>query len=118
MMGEAINNESSIVPVGLAKPGNYQNGKSTIMSWCMFGPSTDKMTSFPDLGMRYAVFHDYDSAQSSLFVQKRWVYSDYEDEAEAGSTRTFLYFSDDYRATFDAIVSGDPNTMFDIGRVQ
>lgn len=118
MMGELDNNESAIVPVGLAKPGNYQNGTSTIMSWCMFGPSTDKMTSFPDLGMRYAVFHDYDAAQPSLFIQKRWVYSDNEDAAEAGSTRTFLYFSDDYRATFDAIVSGDPNTMFDIARVR
>jgi hypothetical protein len=118
MDDEADNNQSSISPAGLAnRQRNYHNGFTTVLSFCVFQASTDKMTSFPDLGMRYAVFHDYDAVQPSLFIQKRWVYSDNEDAFPAGSgSRTWYWNADP--AAFDMMVSGDPNTMFDIGRVK
>lgn len=118
MADEADNNRSSIVPKGLAnRVLNYHTGFVTHLSFCMFGASTDKMTSFPDLGMKYAVFHDYDGVQPDLFLQKRWVYSDNEDEVVPGVTKTIAYDVDD-EAVFGTMIGGGSNTMFDIGRVQ
>ena len=118
MADEADNNESYISPAGLAnKQWNYHTGFVTHLSFCMFGPSTDKMTSFPNLGMKYAVFHDYDGVQPELFLQKKWVYSDNEDHVEPGVTRTIHYDEVD-EAAFGMMIGGSGNTMFDLGRVK
>lgn len=96
---------------------NYSyNGFITHMDFCVFKASTDKMTSFPDLGMQYAVFHDYDGAQPDLFFKKRWVYSDNNDGA-THITRTWSS-SDADEDAFGLMISGDGNTMFDLGQVQ
>jgi hypothetical protein len=86
-------------------------GSALYMFFCVFQASTDKMTEFPDLGMQYAVFHDYDSAQPSFVVSKRWVYSDDDDD---NATLTEIQGP----AAFEAMVNGDDNTMYDLARVR
>lgn len=107
-------NDNQSAMSGPASP-NYDPGNVIRLFFCMFGASTDKMRSFPDLGMEYAVFHDYDGPQPDLFFMKKWVYSDDEDvyslnETWPGSGANFDAFS--------AMVGGGRNTMYDLGQVQ
>lgn len=112
--GETSENESYVR--GPAGP-NVKRLSVMDMSFCMFGTNTDKMYSFPDLDMPYAVFHDYDSGQPSLFFAKRWVYSDEEDAWNRNSNSTTPYGGPDF-AMFDNMVGGSGNTMFDIAQVR
>jgi hypothetical protein len=59
----SVSSNASSVPL----ERNYHNGMVTVLSFCKLGVSTDKVTS-PDLGMRYAVFHDYDGVQPPCVV--------------------------------------------------
>jgi len=110
--GEHDSNRSYITgPTG----PNYVASGGVHLFFCMFGTNTDKMTSFPDFAMPYAVFHDYDSGQPSLFLAKKWVYSDDED------LHNFNYTSPgsgpDF-ALFDNMVGGGNNTMYDLAQVR
>jgi hypothetical protein len=104
---EFDDNRSAIT--GPAVP-NFIDGNQVILFFCLFGASPDKMTSFPDLGLEYAVFHDYDGPQPDLFISKKWVYSDDEDDNLNNS------FVDD--APFRAMISGDRNTLYELARVR
>ena len=85
--------------------------------FCTFGTNADKMYSFPDFDMPYAVFrdydYDYDSGQPSLFFAKRWVYSDDEDRHNFTNPSGGPDF-----ALFDKMVGGTTNTMYDIAQVR
>lgn len=110
--GEHDDNQTRIS--GPAAP-NAKSVSSMVFNYCLFGANTDKMTSFPDLGMSYAIFHDYDGEQPDHFIAKRWVYSD--DEDYHNFNYTSPYGGADFLA-FDAIIGGGSNTMYDIAQVQ
>jgi hypothetical protein len=99
---------------GPAGPNSVSN-TGTELFFCMFGTNTDKMYSFPDFGMPYAVFHDYDSGQPSLFFAKKWVYSDDEDFHNFNGTTPGS--GPDF-ALFDNMVGGGANTMYDLAQVR
>lgn len=94
-------------PGGSLSPG----GSVAVLSFCEFRESTDKMTSFPDLGMPYAIFHDYDSIQPSFVMTKKWVYTDDEDDSSPSTNSP-------QNTEFDDIVGGDGNSMYDLARVR
>ena len=110
--GEHDDNRSRLS--GPAAP-NTKEVDSIVFNYCLFAANTDKMTSFPDLGMQYAVFHDYDSEQPDQFIAKRWVYSD--DEDYHNFNLTTPDDTDDFPA-FNAIIGGGTNTMYDIAQVR
>lgn len=115
--GEIFDNRSSWTgPMGgnyfqLASGAAGPGGSVLYMFFCVFQASTDKMTEFPDLGMQYAVFHDYDSVQPSFVVSKKWVYSDDDDD-------NFTFSETQGPDAFHDIVTGDRNTMYDLARVR
>jgi hypothetical protein len=95
----------------------------TQLSFCFFrgGPST--MTSFPDLGMDYAVFHDFDGEyQPSWVLRKKWIHSD--DEHSEGNTNAYFPVSAPEVPDFMKIVempigaNGRPDTTFDLAQVR
>jgi len=110
--GEHDNNQSRITGPGAP---NAKSSSSMVFNYCLFGANTDKMASFPDLGMSYAIFHDYDGAQPDHFIAKRWVYSDDEDFRNFNNTSPFG--GSDFLA-FEAMVGGGTNTWYDIAQVQ
>jgi hypothetical protein len=85
---------------------NISNG-NTRLKFCWFTAGLTKMTSFPSLGTHYAVFHKFDGGQPAWVREKRFAYSDDEDDSNADS------FSS---ATFP--VWGSSNTRFDMARVR
>jgi hypothetical protein len=93
-----------------------QMDTNTSFRWCYFHAGTTTMDSFPNLGVKYAVFHDYDvSPQPGFVISKRWLYSDDEDDAnENSSSPTGTTKAND----FARIVGTGGNTMFDIARVR
>lgn len=115
--GEFDNNESSWTgTMGgnffMWASGSMEPGGSVLSTvYCFFQASTDKMTAFPDLGMQYAVFHDYDSVQPSFVLSKRWVYSDDEDD-------NATFSGNSAPSTFDPIMNGHGNSMYDLARVR
>jgi hypothetical protein len=116
--GELDNNESSWTgPMGgsvflAPNDGSLDpNGPVLATSYCFFQDSPDKMTAFPDLGMQYAVFHDYDSAQPSFVLSKRWVYTDDEDDNITWSGNSAAW-------NFDALMDGNGNSIYDLARVR
>lgn len=115
---QTIKNEEDDNRTFVAGPAapNYKSSHYMTFYYCLFGANTDKMTSFPDLDMQYAVFHDYDGAQPDQFIAKRWVYSDDEDDGRVYNG-TFPYGGADYLA-FKSIIDSGANTMYDIAQVQ
>jgi hypothetical protein len=116
--GEYDDNESSMSgPVGLNHfewPGmaTVPGGPVAVLYFCHFRDSTDKMTGFPDLGMQYAIFHDYDSAQPSSFViSKKWIYTDDEDDSSPSVNYP-------QNTSFDDLIGGRGNSMYDLARVR
>jgi hypothetical protein len=91
------------------------NQAGAILTFCMFGTNADKMYSFPDFDMPYAVFHDYDSGQPDHFFAKKWVFSDDEDYHNFNGTTPSG--GPDF-ARFDNMVGGGSNTMYDIAQVR
>jgi hypothetical protein len=100
---------------------NKSNVDYTQFSFCFFrgGPST--MPSFPDLGMEYAVFHDFDGDQPGWVLRKKWIHSD--DEDSEANTNAYFPTSAPEVPDFMRIVempigaSGRPDTTFDLARV-
>lgn len=89
-------------------------GINTRLHFCFFRTGSPTMSSFPNLGVDYAVFHDYDGDQPSLFKRKAWIFSDDEDDDNANSQPT----SSSAQIDFSKLVGGGKNTMFDLGRVR
>jgi len=109
--GETDDNRTAISgPVG----PNSAN-KAAFLHFCVFDSISDKMQSFPDIGMPYAVFHDYDGAQPSFVLGKRWVYTDDEDlhNFDFTNPRSGALFDE-----FNVMIGGSTNTMFDMARVR
>jgi hypothetical protein len=92
-------------------------GANTTLRLCFFrtGVAANLMTAFPNLGINYAVFHDFDTTDQKLFLQKHWRYTDDEDSGNANSTSPS---GTSEAADFAAIISSGSNTMWDIGRVK
>jgi hypothetical protein len=101
--------------------GNY-----TKLVFCFFraAPSpAESMESFPELGFPYAVFHDFDAAQPSWVIRKRWQYSD--DSNQSSPTNTYEADAVAGEATreFQRIVEnperdGTYDTYFEMARVR
>jgi len=93
-----------------------QMDTNTTLRFCYFHAGTTTMASFPSLGIKYAVFHDYDlSPQPAFVISKRWTFTDDEDDANANfSSPTGTTQAND----FARIVGTGSNTMFDIARVR
>ena len=81
------------------------------------------MTSFPDLGMNYAVFHDFDGDQPSWVLLKKWIHSDDED-SEAHYPDYYFPVSAPELPDFKRIVEmpigvgNAPDTTFDLAQVR
>jgi hypothetical protein len=101
--------------------GNY-----TRLFFCYFrsAPSAaETMKEFPELGLEYGVFHDFEGAQPGWVIRKRWQFSDDSNEDQPVNR----YFPDpeldESVAGFSNLVenpllSGSRNTCFDIARVR
>jgi hypothetical protein len=89
---------------------------NTTLVFCYFAPLppfTLAAPVFPELGVPYAVFSDFDTARGGL--AKRWVRSDDEDDDNRDLSTTS---SGTVPAQFEAMVGGAENTMFDMLRVR
>jgi hypothetical protein len=90
---------------------NVSNDNTTL-KFCLFRYSaSNTMSSFPDLGMPYGVFHDFDGSQPSWVIQKRWVRSDDEDDNNHNSVTPAS-------SDFQNIIEAWANTRFDMARVR
>lgn len=91
---------------------------NTSLKFCFFrtGTSSNLMTSFPSLGIQYAVFHDYDdSIQPSWVISKRWHYSDNEDDDNINSSSPS---GTSAAYDFGRLVGSGTNTFFEFARVK
>jgi hypothetical protein len=99
----------------------------TTLHFCFFRAASTKaetMSTFPDLGFTYAVFHDFDGAQPGWVLEKRWQYSD--DKNYYTRNAYFGNGDDELKEQFMKLVE-DPvspvaeeshDTFFDYARVQ
>jgi hypothetical protein len=132
-VSKTIDNEDSPLPnadgtftfngvVGNPGPNSSRPspGTNTTLYFCYFrqGAPGATMASFPDLGLRYAVFHRYDGEQPPWVMAKVWRYSNDED----GQANPIRYDSPDLAARdeFKAYVIEDPPTAtyFNMARVR
>lgn len=89
---------------------NVSNANTTL-KFCLFRSGPSPMATFPNLGGAYAVFHDFEGTQPSWVIEKRWVYSDDEDD---GNQNFLSPGNTDTRR----IIHDGPNTRFDLARVR
>ena len=85
-------------PCGPNQAVNLGAGASTFfMHFCFFRSAASEdgvMTSFPEVGKAYAVFHDFGGGQPPWVILKRWLYSQHGmgnrlSGADAGANRQF-----------------------------
>lgn len=95
--------------------GTAGNTAATL-SFCYFAAAPTGaavMTDFPDLGLPYAVFHDFEGPQPAWVVSKRWRFSDNQDPS------TNYYIPEQPGGLEDIVentTTGD--TYFDMARVR
>lgn len=90
---------------------------NTSLKFCFFRTGSSPMSDFPNLGVPYAVFHDFEGGQPfpyDLALGKAKHSSDDEDDSNENSlspSGTSSYFD------FRAIIADGRNTTFDLARV-
>lgn len=94
---------------------NVSDRNGTVLRFCFFRNGWPFMSSFPDIGISYSVFHDYDGAQPAQFPLKGWIFSDDEDHI---NTNWISPSGTSEAIDFAAIVGGGINTMMDISLVR
>jgi len=104
-------------------------GNATKLYFCFFRAAAtveQTMTAFPDLLIPYAVFHDFDGDQPGWVLEKRWQYSDDENNGNDSTTKTSAngYSPADQGVSgqFQRLVENPQlgstsNTYFDLARV-
>ncbi|HET9934549.1 MAG TPA: hypothetical protein VFQ35_27785, partial [Polyangiaceae bacterium] len=101
-------------------------GNFTRLVFCYFrnAPSADDtMSEFPDLGVSYAVFHDFEGPQPGWVIRKRWQLSDDSNTAFPGNAYYADPPRDDIIAGFMDIIENPVrgtthDTYFDMARVR
>ncbi len=89
---------------------------SITFKFCVFNtpaPAGTTMTSFPNLGVPYGVFHDFDAAQPSWAVAKRYVWSNDEDYKNQDSR-----YGGTFATAFNRMIEGTTDTWFEIAQVR
>jgi hypothetical protein len=118
---------------GAAAP-NYSEtgvlGNATYLYFCFFRAAASieqTMTAFPDLTIPYAVFHDFEADQPAWVLEKRWEYSDDENNNNGSTSHSnanaYFLADDEARRQFqqlveNARVADTTNTYFDLARVR
>jgi hypothetical protein len=116
--------ENGSAAVGRLGPNQIVNqidSTATVFHFCYFRwaeTAADTMTTFPDLGFPYAVFHDFEGPQPLWVTLKRWLYSSNE---SSGNKSDLSSPVGDSQAVgqFERIVERPDNaTFFDMARVR
>ena len=98
---------------------NSIDGPNTMLQFCLFrsGDISNVLDDFPNLGMSYAVYHDFEGEQPfpyNLGLGKAQHVSDDEDTDNGNITSGGTASA---RADFSAIISSGRNTVFDLATV-
>jgi len=121
---EHDNDRSRVLGSGAAHNQARTDVHLTELHFCLFTAPADGepvQTAFPDLGLPYAVFHDFDGVQPPWVIAKRWQLNDDEVDGNADAYVPADGASLDVLRTMieNPIASnGHQTTIFDLARVR
>jgi hypothetical protein len=98
--------------------GNPPAASNTTLEFCYFRHDVASMTEFPDLGFRYAVFHQYTGEQPPWVLAKSWLYSD--DEHQGQQKNQYMPPDAPFATEFEQVIEnpGGNTTYFDMAWVR
>ena len=96
----------------------HQVRSTATLEFCYFRHDGASMTAFPDLGFRYAVFHQFTGEQPPWVLAKSWLFSN--DEHQGQQKNQYMPPDAPFTTEFEQVIEnpGNNTTYFDIAWVR